>query len=537
MLTSLVAHKPRRLTLAAAMGAFAVVFALRLIFPAPTSGIASLYFVPVAILAIEYGVRGGVIGAVVALGLTELGSAISDYPLPLASYLPRSAGYLVVGATTGWMAERLRSVGQKMRESARHFELSGELLFTIDFNGRLVHANDGLQQMLGWSERDARERSLVSFVHPDDRAMSVEANKAAVSGESPASYVNRCRTKDGTYRWLEWSSHVDHEAQLIYMVARDVTEKRQAERSGEEARKRFRRIFDDSFAGIALVGLDGRVVEANQTLVEMLGYSSLSELAGRDTQEQYAEESSLAAIRGGIERLLAGEVDSYRGELRLKQRDGGLIWVDMTMSVIRDDDGAPLYRVTQLLDIQARKEAEEQLRHLAEHDSLSGVFNRRRFEQELALEMGHASQAARMAAVLLFDVDGFKQINDSLGHATGDAVIARLGATLRHLVRTGDVVARLGGDEFAILLRRVNVTDAKRIAAKIRDQAREDVAESIDRKVPTSLSVGIAMIDGDEPVSGDELLGRADAAMYEAKRAGGDRVVLSDRDTASASPR
>ena len=142
-----------------------------------------------------------------------------------------------------------------------------------------------------------------------------------------------------------------------------------------------------------------------------------------------------------------------------------------------------------------------------------------------------------MAAVLLFDVDGFKQINDSLGHGTGDAVIARLGATLRDLVRTGDVVARLGGDEFAILLRRVNVTDAKRIAAKIRDQAREDVAESIDRRVPTSLSVGIAMIDGDEPVSGDELLGRADAAMYEAKRAGGDRVVLSDRDAASANPR
>jgi diguanylate cyclase (GGDEF)-like protein len=195
------------------------------------------------------------------------------------------------------------------------------------------------------------------------------------------------------------------------------------------------------------------------------------------------------------------------------------------MSMVRDEDGKPLYRLTQMLDIQARKEAEEQLRHLADHDPLSGVFNRRRFEVELQNELSHGAQHARSSAVLLFDVDDFKLINDTLGHAAGDAVIVRMGETLRNQVRTGDEVARLGGDEFAILLRRVDIAGAERIATKIREHTRVALAQAIGAPTPIGLSVGIAMIDGASSASADVILGRADTSMYEAKRRGGDRVV------------
>jgi diguanylate cyclase (GGDEF)-like protein/PAS domain S-box-containing protein len=528
MLTSLVAIRPRRLTLAAAVGAFAVVFALRLAFPAPSSGIAALYFIPLAILAIEYGWKGGLWAALLALILTEIGSMISDFPLPLASYVPRTAGYLVVGLLTGWMAERLRAADADIRESARHFELSEELVGTFEPEGAITHINDSWRRTLGWTEEELIGMPVWELIHPDDLDQSAADSLESVLSEAPAPFVNRNLTKDGSYRWMEWSLRRDQDTELIHMVGRDITDRRDAERAGQEARERFQRVFDDSFAGIAIVGLDGKVIQANRTMVRMLGYERLSELAGRDTQEQFVEESSLAAIQDGVGSLLAGTVDSYRGEIQLKRRGGGLTWVDLTMALIRDEDGSPLYRVTQVLDIQARKEAEEKLRHLAEHDPLSGVYNRRRFEQELELELGHGAQFARSAAILLFDVDGFKQINDSLGHAAGDAVIARLGATLRDLVRTGDVVARIGGDEFAILLRRVDAVEAQRIAAKIRAQARDAVSGSIDGRVRTGLSGGVAMIGGGDVVSADELLGQADAAMYEAKRAGGDRVVLSD---------
>ncbi len=296
------------------------------------------------------------------------------------------------------------------------------------------------------------------------------------------------------------------------------------ERAGREARERFRRIFDDSFAGIALVDLDGRILEANRGLANFLGQQP-EDLVGKQTLAEYADADQVTKIRAGVEKVFAGEIDAYRDEIQVKRADGRLVWVDLTMSVIRDEDGKPLYRLSQLLDIQARKEAEEQLRHLADHDPLSGVFNRRRFEVELDLELTHDAQHARSSAVLLFDVDDFKQINDTLGHGAGDAVIVRLGETLRGQVRTGDAVARVGGDEFAILLRRIDIAGAERIATKIRDKARVELARAIGAATPIGLSVGIAMIDGASGLGADAILGRADAAMYEAKRRGGDRVV------------
>jgi diguanylate cyclase (GGDEF)-like protein/PAS domain S-box-containing protein len=311
---------------------------------------------------------------------------------------------------------------------------------------------------------------------------------------------------------------------LIFAVARDVTSRRVAERGEREARERFRRIFDDSFAGIALVGLDGKIIEANRPLASFLGQTP-GDLVGRKTLAEYAESEQVSEIEGGVENVLAGQADVYRDEIQVRRHDGRLVWVDLTMSVIRDEAEEPLYLLTQLLDIQARKEAEEKLRHLADHDPLSGVYNRRRFEVELGDELGHEAQHARSSAVLLFDVDDFKQINDTLGHAAGDAVIVRLGETLRNQVRSGDAIARLGGDEFAILLRRIDIAGAERIATKIRERARVALAQAVDAPTPIGLSVGIAMVDGAANTSTDEILARADTCLYEAKRLGGDRVV------------
>jgi diguanylate cyclase (GGDEF)-like protein/PAS domain S-box-containing protein len=323
---------------------------------------------------------------------------------------------------------------------------------------------------------------------------------------------------------------------LIFGVARDATARREAERASGEARERFRRIFDDSFAGIALVDLDGRILEANRPLAAFLGVKP-EELIGKHTLTEFAEPEQLARIQGGVDRVFSGADDTYRNEMQVRRADGKMVWVDLTVSVIRDEDGKPIYRLSQLLDIQARKQAEDQLRHLADHDPLSGVFNRRRFEVELELELGHESQHARSSAVLLFDVDDFKQINDTLGHSAGDAVIVRLGDTLRGAVRTGDAVARLGGDEFAVLLRRVDIAGAARIATKIRERARVELARAIDSPTPIGLSVGIAMIDGASPATADVILGRADAAMYDAKRRGGDRVISKvAQDPAPADP-
>jgi diguanylate cyclase (GGDEF)-like protein len=203
------------------------------------------------------------------------------------------------------------------------------------------------------------------------------------------------------------------------------------------------------------------------------------------------------------------------------------VWVDLTTSLVHDANGEPAYRLSQVVDIDARKQAADQLRYLADHDALSGVFNRRRFEQELVRELGHASVRDSQGAVLLLDVDKFKSINDTYGHAMGDAVIARLGETLSSRLRTSDVVARLGGDEFAVLLRRVEPRDAHDVARNLRELVLARLGDLDGGGLASvTVSVGVASFGGDDVPGPDELLMRADHAMYEAKRAGGDRVSL-----------
>ena len=227
-------------------------------------------------------------------------------------------------------------------------------------------------------------------------------------------------------------------------------------------------------------------------------------------------------VREGLERLRRGEVPVLRIEFRLRGLAGQVRWVDFTASIVRGEDGEPLYRISQMQDIDARRRGEEQLRHLADHDTLSGLFNRRRFHEELAREL----LAGGRGAVLLFDLDNFKAVNDTLGHAAGDAVIQRVGHALSGRLRTSDVSARLGGDEFGVILRRVRAEEADRVAVELLDHV-QGAIESEPDGAGVSLSLGVAPFEGTglEP---DELLRAADAAMYQAKSRGGGAIARAN---------
>lgn len=232
-------------------------------------------------------------------------------------------------------------------------------------------------------------------------------------------------------------------------------------------------------------------------------------------------------------RIATGEYTvSFRNRYRHKNGDWRWIEWSSRADLERGLIHAAARDVTAQRELeQARDDALEQLRYLADHDALSGVYNRRRFEQELRRELGAVGRTARCSVVLLIDVDDFKAINDTFGHAAGDAVIARLGQTLSRRLRTGDVVARLGGDEFAVMLRRVDVATATRMAGELQRLAGEQLAEAIleDHPGPVTLSIGLVAVGGEHAATSvDELLSRADRALYAAKRGGKDRVVVGD---------
>jgi diguanylate cyclase (GGDEF)-like protein len=182
--------------------------------------------------------------------------------------------------------------------------------------------------------------------------------------------------------------------------------------------------------------------------------------------------------------------------------------------------------VAQVQDITDRKRYEQQLHYLADHDALTGIYNRRRFEEELDRAVAHARRFCETAAVLVIDLDNFKYVNDTYGHAVGDELLGKVAGALKDRLRTTDVLARLGGDEFAAILPRVCADAARSAAEHLLSAVRaEGHVLTGERKVRATCSIGINSIDPTTRLTAEELLVEADLAMFEAKEAGRDRIA------------
>ena len=498
------------------------------------SGLSILYLVPPVLVGVELGRRAGIVAGLASFALYVEWAPNAAVALAPSAYITRALVSVLIGAVAGHLADRMRAAAGEAEASARHFELAGDLLATATFDGCFIHLNGAWERCLGWKREELMAQPFLAFVHPDDRARTELEAARAFDGEGSVRFTNRYRAKDGGYRWIEWRSWIDTERRLIHAAARDVTEQLAAEAKQREAEERFRRAFDDSATGMAVVGVEGSrrdvVLDANDSLGKIFGCAR-EELVGTRALSAMVDPQHAPALTRGMDELTRGADAVHHGEYRVVRPDGAHIWLDMTASLVRDPDGRPLYRLVQALDVTERKTTEERLRFLADHDPLSGVFNRRRFEAELQRELDLASERPRRSVLLLLDVDRFKAINDTLGHATGDAVIARLGDALRSRLRSADVVARLGGDEFAAILRRVELSAAREVAQDLQAVAAQRLAAIVgDGHGPVTLSIGLVAIE--ESANADELLKLADHALYAAKAAGRNRVVL-DGETVS----
>lgn len=286
---------------------------------------------------------------------------------------------------------------------------------------------------------------------------------------------------------------------------------------------RFRRAFEDSASGMALIEGRGEgaghFLEVNRALARISGYPAERLLAMSYRELLHPDEAQEVAV--ALAELVSGRRTTLHTERRLVAADGETRWIALSASVLRDERGGTINVVAQAQDVTERKRAERELRYLADHDPLTGLFNRRRFELELELELSRAARYGPGGAILVLDLDGFKLVNDSRGHAAGDELLVEVAAALRRRLRDTDVVARLGGDEFGVIVPHADEERAKRVAEDLRAAVRE-------LGIGVSVSVGIRSYDGsDEPPAGGSAVADADAAMYAAKREGRDRARLA----------
>ena len=383
------------------------------------------------------------------------------------------------------------------------------------------------------SQFRASFEGYIERVHPDDRDRVQATIGRALADHRPFVFQERIVRPDGEVRQLESQGEVvlDHDGAVTKMigVCHDITERAAALEAAREAEERFRSAFEHGPVGVALIDVRGsargRYIEVNPALCAITGYEEEGLLGTR--AESITHPDDVQAEEALFAQLIAGETQSYAMEKRVIRPDGDPIWVSVNAALVRGSEGEPLYAVVQVQDVSERKRFEGQLQYLADHDPLTGLYNRRRFEQELSRQVSYNSRYGSTGAVVVVDLDHFKYVNDTLGHAVGDELIGRVGGILRDRLRDTDIVARLGGDEFAVLLPEADEAQARAVAdnllADIRAQA---VVMAGERSLRLTASAGVSLFGQAIEVSPEGVLVNADIAMYDAKDGGRDRVTL-----------
>ena len=306
----------------------------------------------------------------------------------------------------------------------------------------------------------------------------------------------------------------------------DVTEIAQIELARFEADARFRSAFENAPIGIALVdfteGSDGRLTEVNRAMCDLTGRTA-DELTGTTlTALCLAEDAAIDEAQR--ERLISGEIERFTVEKRALLPDDRLVWHELSVSTIPNPGGQRESGIVQAQDVTERKRFEEQLRYIADHDSLTGLINRRRFREELDSQLALRRRYGGVGALLLIDVDRLKAINDTRGHGAGDVALRRVAKAMRGRFRSTDVLARLAGDEFAVLLPSAKAHEAMRLSEALIARMAADGMASWG----VSVSVGVAPFGGEDTRTTEDVMATADAAMYRAKQRGGAVAELAD---------
>jgi PAS domain S-box-containing protein/diguanylate cyclase (GGDEF)-like protein len=389
--------------------------------------------------------------------------------------------------------EALRESERRHRLVVRNLPGAGLVLYDRELRCLLIegrHMEDAIPS--GYFGKPMRE-----VVTPEILALLEPAALLALEGERSTFETFSNTTQ--RYVTAEIVPHQDDDGTIagVLVSVRDVTEQRAAEQTSRDAEERFRIAFENAPIGIALVGTDGRWMRVNDKLCAMLGYDKEELLAS--TFQAITHPDDLDNDLEQVRRMLAGEMRSYEIEKRYFRGDGTTVWILLSVSLARGEDGEPLYFVSQLQDIDERKRAMGELEHHAHHDALTGLLNRRAWDSELEHAIAHGDGSV---AIVLIDLNDFKQVNDTLGHAAGDDLLRAAAGAWRAHLRDGDRLARLGGDEFAVLLTGAGAQQVSEIVVRLRRGLAHGAGAAI----------GVAhRRTGEDATS---LMRRADAALY-----------------------
>jgi diguanylate cyclase (GGDEF)-like protein/PAS domain S-box-containing protein len=478
-----------------------------------------------------------------------------------------AAQILRAGAEDFIAGERIAGLGESVRNALRRRELrrhgdrrtelalrASEERFRATFNqaavglahvsvdGRYMLVNKRFCDILGYSAEELLQKTIWEISHPEDRELTVHQRKRLFAGEIDTfSVEKRYLRKDGSTVWANLVVSLVRNAagnpEHSLAAYEDITQRKLVEEAMKESESRHRAVIENAAEGIIIHDASGHIVSANSSAERILGRHK-DQLIGKslaDLEFDAVREDGTpwpAEMRPVAVTLRTGQPQSDV-VIGHRRPDGSLTWLSMNVRSLGGSEGHPRSGVVvSFTDITERRSFEEKLTYLAQNDALTGLPNRALLLDRLGQAITRATRKATLVGVMLVDLDRFKEINDSLGHSAGDAVLKEVAGRIRRALRDSDTVARLGGDEFCVVLEDCESHEKLAVAAAKLRHVLDDPIASEDREMFTAASIGLAVYphDGD---SVEDLIKHADIAMYDAKREGGNAYRFYSRESHS----
>ncbi len=405
-------------------------------------------------------------------------------------------------------------------------ENAADLVWQSNTEGVILWVSPSITSVLGWQPEDVIGHQSLEFINMSDHADVLRERARVLQGHTLTKWLGRYRCADHNFRWMSVQVRpimsATGEVTGLIVGLRDVQEEVLAREALARSERKFRLALDGAPQGMAIVSLARQFMTVNESMCRMVGRSR-SWLLSHSLEDLLTPEDNERDLLAR-DKLLAEHGTHATNEVRMLMPDGRRIWVTHSIGLLREDDGMPLFYVSQYQDVTEHHQLTEDLAYQADHDALTGLLNQATCLRELDRACSVRARGGSDFAVLFCDLDDFKDVNDSYGHIAGDAVLCTVAERMRGAVRGSDMVARLGGDEFVVLLRDIHTpVAAQAVATKIRAAVAVPCELPDAEPVAVRLSVGIAISNATE--SPETLLAHADSALYQAKSLGRDQVV------------
>ncbi len=438
------------------------------------------------------------------------------------------------------MVRRREEAEQALKLSEERFNLavtgSNDGLWDWNIVTKEVYYSPRFKQLLGYREQEmgSTVEALMTRVHPDDQKSMVSAMEAHLRHRTPFDVEMRVQTKSGEYRWFRsrGQSVVGPDGRAVRMAGSitDITDRKLAAAELYAEKERAQVTLASIADGVITTDTDGWVEFLNPIAEDLTGWRA-NAARGLPLQAVFriVHESTREPAPNPIETVLREErTIEVPATMLLVRNDGSEIPIVHSAAPIRGRDGKISGVVLILHDVSHERQYAAKLSYQASHDALTGLINRAEFEKRLSLALKSAAQMGRHHAVMYLDLDQFKIVNDTCGHAAGDQLMRQVASLLQRRLREGDTLARLGGDEFGVLLESCPPDHSLRIAESLRQTMRDLHFAWEGRSFSISVSIGLVNVD-DGLFTLTDVMSAADAACYMAKDKGRNRVQVFRR--------